>query len=130
LIGAHFSHHPMNPQFQEAVITLEAIPDSMMGNQLVPQWTHTDEWYVFYENPRSKGFQIIYTINGEKIIPNGNFLWMARDKDFGMGKDHPVAWYKAVEKGKTFYTSIGHDTRAWKQEAFTQLLENAINITK
>lgn len=125
LIGAHFSHHPMAPQFQEAVITREAVPDSTIGYQLEAQWTHTDEWYVFFENPRKAGFQIIYTIDGEKIIPNGNFLWL-RGRDFGMGKDHPVAWYKSVEKGRTFYTSIGHDTRAWKQDAFIRLIENAM----
>ena len=34
---------------------------------------------------------------------------MEKDKNFGMGKDHPVAWYRRLEKGRTFYTSIGHD---------------------
>jgi type 1 glutamine amidotransferase len=50
-----------------------------------------------------------------------------KDKDFGMGKDHPVAWYKATGKGRTFYTSMGHDASEWAQPAFVRMLENAVN---
>lgn len=85
----------------------------------------TDEWYVFFENPKNKGFKIIYNINGDQISHDGNMLWMT-DKNFGMGKDHPVAWYNTFEKGKTFYTSIGHDSRAWKNENFLKMIENAL----
>ena len=128
LMGARFSHHPLSPQLQEASVMLEPVADSILVKGLPAQWTHTDEWYVFFENPRSKAFTIIYTIDGDKIIPNGNMLWMT-DKNFGMGKDHPVAWYKSIGKGRTFYTSIGHDKLAWKQDVFITLLENAIKAT-
>jgi type 1 glutamine amidotransferase len=126
LVGLLFSHHSLNPQFQEAEIVLNAVPDSSMSQNLPMTWTHVDEWYVFFENPRDKGFNIVYSIDGEKINPDGNMLWM-RDKNFGMGKDHPVAWYRTTGKGRTFYTSIGHDATAWKQEAFVRMLENAVN---
>lgn len=125
LLGAAFSHHPLNPQLQKTDLFLEPLTDSTLRNQLPQQWTHTDEWYIFFENPRNKGFNIIYTINGDKIIPNGNLLWI-RDKTFGMGKDHPVAWFKNTEKGRTFYTSIGHTGEAWSRKEFVQLLDNAI----
>ena len=84
---------------------------------------------MFFENPKDKGFTILYTIDGEQINPSGNMLWM-KDKDFGMGKDHPVAWYRTVGKGRTFYTSIGHNATAWKQQAFVQLLENEVSLAK
>jgi hypothetical protein len=80
---------------------------------------------VFLGDPRTKGFTVIYSIDGEKINPSGNLLWIS-DKDFGMGKDHPVAWYRAVGKGRTFYTSIGHGAEAWQQAPWLQLLENAV----
>jgi type 1 glutamine amidotransferase len=126
LMGTKFSHHSLNPQFQEAKVTLNKVPDSLITTDLPPAWTHTDEWYVFFDNPRAKGFTILYSIDGEKINPDGNILWM-KDKNFGMGKDHPVAWYRSSGKGKTFYTSMGHDATAWKQSAFVKMLENAIN---
>jgi uncharacterized protein len=125
LLGAKFSHHPIDPQFQPAEISLQSVPDSSILIGLSHKWEHTDEWYIFFENPREKGFNILYTINGDKIIPNGNILWV-KDKNFGMGIDHPVAWYRTTGKGKTFYTSIGHDASAWRQEAFIQMLGKAV----
>ncbi|HEX8059656.1 MAG TPA: ThuA domain-containing protein [Cyclobacteriaceae bacterium] len=123
--GAEFSHHAIDPHLQETTVTLNVVPDSFMTAGLPQSFKHTDEWYVFLDNPRSKGFNIIYSIDGESIIPNGNFLWMT-DKNFGMGKDHPVAWYKQTGKGRTFYTSMGHDSVAWNQEGFVRMLENAV----
>jgi hypothetical protein len=128
LLGTKFSHHPLDPQLQEADVTLNAVPDSITSQGLVTTWKHTDEWYVFFENPRVKGFNILYTIDGEKIIPNGNILW-TKDKNFGMGKDHPVAWYRNTGQGKTFYTSIGHGAAAWQQEPFIRMLEKVVMVS-
>ncbi len=127
LMGATFSHHPLAPQFQEAEVILEIGADSLLTAGLPAQFNYADEWYVFLENPRQKGFEIIFTIDGNKINPSGNLLWMT-EKDFGMGKDHPVAWHKATGNGHTFYTSMGHDATAWKQAAFVKMLENAVNV--
>ena len=125
LVGAQFSHHPIVPPVQTTSLTLQPVADSILANQLAPQFTHTDEWYVFFENPSKNGCKIIYTIDDAGINTSGNMLWM-KDKNFGMGKDHPVAWYNTIEKGKTFYTSIGHDSSAWKNENFLKLIENAV----
>ncbi|OJW76277.1 ThuA domain-containing protein [Spirosoma sp. 48-14] len=127
LLGAKFSHHPLSPQFQLADVVLDPQKDSLFS-QLPQKWSHTDEWYVFFENPRKKGFNIIYTINGETINPSGNMLFMT-SKNFGMGKDHPVAWYKQTGKGRTFYTSMGHNEIAWQNENFVKLLETALQWT-
>ncbi len=124
-LGARFSHHPLDPQLQEANIQLNTEADSVLTSGLSESWDHTDEWYVFFENPGEKGFEILYQINGDKIISNGNILW-TKDKDFGMGKVHPVAWYRDLGQGKTFYTSIGHNAVAWGREEFVQMLVNAI----
>ncbi len=125
LIGAEFSHHPLNPQFQEADVVMQTPTDSLLTNQLSPNWRQNDEWYIFFTNPRAKGFNIVYAIDGDKIIPDGNLLWM-KDKNFGMGKDHPVAWYKSIGKGKTFYTSMGHAKESWAKVEFVKLIENGI----
>lgn len=126
LIGSEFSHHALDPHLQAAEVVLNPVPDSVLVEGLPKSFTTTDEWYVFFDNPRAKGFNILYTIDGEKIIPNGNILFV-KDKNFGMGKDHPVAWYKKTGKGRTFYTSMGHDAFTWKKEAFVKMLENAVN---
>lgn len=124
-IGAEFSHHSLNPHLQQADVVLNSVPDSTMTEGLPATWAQTDEWYVFFENPRAKGFNILYAIDGTKIIPDGNMLWMT-DKNFGMGSEHPVAWYRDLGKGRTFYTSMGHDATAWQNGPFIKMLENAI----
>lgn len=126
LLGAQFSHHPLNPQFQKADVHVEKAVDSTLTRGLPASWAHDDEWYVFFGQPR--GVTIVSYIDGDKIIPNGNLLWI-RDKNFGMGKYHPVAWYRPVGQGKTFYTSMGHSAAVWQDAHFVRLVENAIQWT-
>ncbi|TFF38008.1 ThuA domain-containing protein [Mucilaginibacter psychrotolerans] len=125
LIGASFSHHPIEKHLQQATVTLNPVTDSLVVKGLPKTWQHPDEWYVFFDNPRTHGAHVIYAIDGQKINPNGNILFV-KDKDFGMGKDHPVAWYREVGKGRAYYTSIGHDASAWAQPTFLTLLENEL----
>jgi len=124
LLGAQFSHHPINPQFQEAEIQMNNGVDSLFASHLPKTWKNTDEWYIYYTQP--VGVTILYNIDGDKIIPDGNLLWI-KDKNFGMGKIHPVAWYKKVGKGKTFFTSMGHSKGVWSNPEFVKLIEQGIN---
>lgn len=120
LLGARFSHHPLNPQFQKAQVSLR---DTTFSPALAKSFEDNDEWYVFFHQPTSA--TIVYSIDGDKILPSGNMLWM-KDKNFGMGKNHPVAWHKNVGKGKTFYTSMGHSKEVWANPDFVSLIEEAI----
>lgn len=126
LMGAEFSHHSLKMPYEKTNILLDSQADSSLVSGISDNWVRADEWYVFFENPRKKGFKILYTINGESIDPTANIPFLASGKTFGMGKDHPVAWYKNIGKGKTFYTSMGHDETAWKDPNFVKLIENAI----
>ncbi|MEM9328685.1 MAG: ThuA domain-containing protein [Bacteroidota bacterium] len=127
LLGTTFSHHAMDPQIQETRVMVEQTSDSLASASLPSQWTQSDEWYVFYDNPRAKGFNILCTINGDNIVSSGNVLWI-KSKGFGMGADHPVAWYKEVGRGRTCYTSMGHHAAVWDQEPFVQMLVNFVGL--
>jgi type 1 glutamine amidotransferase len=124
LIGASFSHHPLNPQLQAAQVKIEKNADSVLTSQLPASWTSTDEWYIYFSQP--KHMKIVAYINGNKIIPSGNILFI-RDKDYGMGDYQPVAWYRHVGRGKTFYTSMGHSAAVWQNADFVKLIKNAID---
>ncbi|MCP9755510.1 ThuA domain-containing protein [Lacihabitans sp. CCS-44] len=126
LLGSEFSHHSLKIPHETAGIITDKQSDSLLTTGISKKWSRADEWYVFFENPRKKEFQILYTIDGEKIDPTANIPILAPNKNFGMGKDHPVAWHKRVGKGKTFYTSMGHDETAWKDTNFVKLIENAV----
>ncbi len=123
LLGARFSHHPLSPQLQKTNVQIETAVDSTLTRNLPRSWAHEDEWYVFLSQP--KGMTVVSYINGDNIIPNGNLLWIT-DKNFGMGPYHPVAWYRTVGKGKTFYTSMGHTKEVWQETHFVHLVENAL----
>jgi len=124
LLGAKFSHHPLKPQFQTADVNMFNGVDSLFTSNLPKTWKNTDEWYIFYTQPQN--VNILYSIDGDKIIPDGNMLWM-KNKNFGMGKIHPVAWYRNVGKGKTFYTSMGHSKDVWNNPDFVKLIEQGIH---
>jgi type 1 glutamine amidotransferase len=128
LTGSDFSHHALPEGFklQNTEVSIDSQADSLTMVGIPSKFNHADEWYVFYENPRKHGFNIVASIDGSSVETNGNMKFLASDKNFGMGKDHTVAWYKAVGKGKSFYTSMGHDESCWKNENFVKLVENGI----
>ena len=123
LVGADFSHHPIRNHIQEATVHMYGEADSSW--QVTNNWSHRDEWYIFYEHPRKKGMSMLYGIDGTSIDPNGNLLWIT-DKTFGMGKDHPVAWYRNVNKGRTFYTSMGHTAETFQDPNFMAMIGAAV----
>lgn len=126
LLGTRFSHHSLDPHLQKTQVFTEPGRDSVLTRGLPASWVHEDEWYVFLTQP--KGVHILSYIDGTRIIPNGNMLWI-KNKNFGMGKYHPIAWYRTAGKGKTFYTSMGHTAEAWAEPEFTGMVENAVNWT-
>jgi type 1 glutamine amidotransferase len=46
-----------------------------------------------------------------------------------MGKDHPVAWYHTVEKGRVFITSLGHNGEMYRDPTYLNHLMGGIYWT-
>ncbi len=127
IIGADFSHHPMNPQFQEAKMILECDRTSkFLCHDLRSSWNRTDEWYIFKDNPRDKGMSILYTVDESTINPDGEFLFMGKDKKQGMGSDHPIVWYNEIDKGRSVYSALGHTKESWSEQEHLQMISNAM----
>ena len=128
LIGANFSHHPLDPQLQEANLNIECDSASTFPCQsLSKSVKRTDEWYVFFDNPRKNGFKVLYTLDENGLVMSGNLPILATDKDFGMGEDHPIVWYKCLANGgRTFYSAMGHTGASYAEENHLNMLEKAI----
>jgi len=126
LIGANFSHHSLKPQFQEATMHKECASSFPGCDAWTDPWIRTEEWYTFLDNPRDRGFQVLWTVNEATFNPSGNLGFLVRDKNFGMGDDHPIVWYKCVGSGRSFYSALGHAGAAFKEPAYLGLLTNAI----
>jgi type 1 glutamine amidotransferase len=123
LIGANFTAHPMNPQFQRATVRLENRQHPVLKG-LPENWQHEEEWYSWEKSPRGKGFTILATIDEASYSPVQKF--MGKERDLHMG-DHPVVWSKCVGSGRSVYAAMGHKAEAFEQPQFRQLLDNALS---
>lgn len=123
LIGARFLAHPHDPQFQDARIAVNSAHPLAAG--LPGEWTMNEEWYSFRSNPRTTRAQVLLTLDESTYKPVGS-----GGVDLRMG-DHPLAWTNCVgrkghERGRTFYSAIGHRPEVYAQPQNVAMLEAAI----
>jgi len=127
VIKARFSHHNIQLELDTATLSLEVAPSNRALTRGLPQQVaHPDEWYVFYNNPRDNGANVVYTVDENTFNVSGNIPLLVTDKDFGMGEDHPIVWYHELQSGRVLYSALGHHASAFEQPFYQQLLENAI----
>ena len=101
LVGAYFASHPA---IQQANVKVENRAHAATAN--LPQtWTRTDEWYNYQTNVRSSA-RVLATLD-ESSYSGG-----------GMGADHPHAWCKTYEGGRSFYTGGGHTQQSYAEPGF------------
>jgi glucose/arabinose dehydrogenase len=112
LVGAYFKSHPLLPVRVE-VTTEDATHPSSSG--LAAQFTFTDEIYNFDRNPRRDNAILLTVDEAGFVFPN-------TDGGPSMGQDHPIAWYKEIEGGRSFYTNLGHQQQTWHEPIFQQHL--------
>ncbi len=122
VIRTHFSHHPMQPQFQLGTLKKNCEPLFPACADLPQEWTWEEEWYVFYESPRDNGSNVLYNLEESNLVMEGE----QEDKKWGMGKDHPIVWYHLQEKGRIFYTAMGHKGTYYQDPDYQKLLIEAV----
>lgn len=117
LVGAYFDGHPWH---QKIKLNVEdgkhaGAKGFKTGDEI------TDEIYQFRPEPYSRNkLHIVLSVDNSSIdIKKG------KRKD----NDYAVAWCQQVEKGRTFYTSLGHRREVWNDPRFQEHLLGAINWT-
>lgn len=118
LLKAQFIGHPMNPQFQRATLHIENGDDPIVQG-LGSTWSHEDEWYSFEKSPRAAGLQVLATVDENTYKPE-IFGFSLR-----MGADHPVIWKHCLQKGRVFYSALGHTAAAYSNPQYRSVLERA-----
>jgi PKD repeat protein/type 1 glutamine amidotransferase len=86
------------------------------SNSLPEYWEFSDEYYNFTSNVR--GFSHVLATVDETTYAGGT-----------MGFDHPVAWCKDYQGGRSFYTAVGHTRNGFKSENMRRHLAGAIEWT-
>jgi type 1 glutamine amidotransferase len=120
VIGARFTGHPKNPQFQSALLVVE--DTSHPATEMLPKhWRRTDEWYSFDASVRSRGFHVLASLDEASYIARA---W--NGADLRMGGDHPVMWWHCEGRGRAFYSAMGHKAEAFAEPLMRQSLEGAI----
>lgn len=118
LVGAYFDSHP---NVQEATINVED-QRHLSTHFLSEKWIHTDEWYNFNDNPRTK-VNVLLSLDEESYSPGA-----------GAMEDHPIAWYREIGQGRSFYTGLGHTSEAYVNQEFVSHIEGGLvwagNLTR
>jgi uncharacterized protein len=112
LVGRMFLIHPVIQTARINVVDFN-FPGLLgfSGNKL---WT--DEWYEFGPEKIS-GLNYLLAVDESSYNPNAD--WADKHKKgIGMGKFHPVAWYHNYDRGRSFYTALGHIPSVFSDPAF------------
>ncbi|MER6511783.1 ThuA domain-containing protein [Nonomuraea sp. NPDC001636] len=109
LVGAWFAAHPA---VQKATVKVEDRAHPATAH-LDATWPRTDEWYDYRTNART-GAHVLATLD-ESTYSGGT-----------MGADHPIAWCKPYDGGRSFYTGGGHTAESFAEPAFRQHLRGGL----
>lgn len=109
LVGARFTRHP---DVQPARVVVED-RDHPATRHLGAEWRRSDEWYDFRRNPRAH-VRVLLSVD-EASYEGG-----------GMGADHPVAWCRELDGGRSFYTALGHASADYEDPVFLAHLDGGL----
>jgi type 1 glutamine amidotransferase len=109
LVGARFTQHP---EFQAARVVVED-REHLATRHLSRHWLRSDEWYDFDRNPRP---QVQVLLSVEEASYRGG----------GMGSDHPLAWCRELDGGRSFYTALGHAPVDYEEPDFLGHLDGGL----
>jgi len=110
LVGRSFTTHPM---LQSGVVTV--VDRNFPATFGVPErWIWSDEWYVF-TNPFNVKINPVLNVDENSYDPTK--IWPGQVSR-GMGKDHPVAWYRQHEQGRVFVTTLGHNGEMYRDPQY------------
>jgi cytochrome c len=111
LVGAYFNGHPNNPNVRDA--SVKVLDNTHISTAHLPaSWQRTDEWY-----------------NYKDIRPEINILLNLDEKSYEggtNGNNHPIAWYRDFDGGRTWYTGLGHTNESYADQNFLKMLWGGI----
>jgi type 1 glutamine amidotransferase len=110
LVGRSFKIHPMLQT--AAVDVVDAGFPAAFG--LPRRWIWSDEWYEMTD-PYRLAIRPVLKVDESSYDPTR--IWPGQVAT-GMGKDHPVAWYRQYEQGRVFVTTLGHNAEMYKDPQY------------
>lgn len=102
LVGARFRSHPPVQRARMRVCDPDHPATAHLGSGT---WEHTDEWYDYTRAPDPR-VRVLLTVD-ESSYTGGL-----------MGEPHPIAWYRPLDAGRSFYTALGHGSECYADPVF------------
>lgn len=103
IVGARFDNHPWE---SGSTVTLKVEdPEHPLNSAFkTPSFTYKDEVYQV-KNFSRENLRVLLSIDTQKtFVRLDHVTWVHRKDD-----DFAIAWIKKYEKGRIFYSAIGHD---------------------
>jgi len=119
LIGGRFRNHPW--EFEALDIRVEdpahPLNAAWAGKTALPlPWR--DELFQFDQGYAREKVRVLFSLDLSKTA----------DKGQRPDKDYALAWIQSVEKGRSFYTALGHDKNAFRDPAFLRHLQDGVQF--
>ncbi len=113
--GGEFIHH--GDGIPKAKVVIEK-PTNALVNHIGTEWTLSDEWYFWKNNPRaSSSVEVLGTLDRSSYTSNYPVA------------DHPVIYTNQIGKGRTFYTAVGHVESNFADPNMVEMIRKAIEWT-
>ncbi|APE19810.1 MULTISPECIES: ThuA domain-containing protein [Streptomyces] len=124
LLGTRFDGHP---EIQPGVVLVDG-HDHPATAPLPARWAWTDEWYNFTSDPR--GTDRLGT--GAPGASESGVRVLARADESTYrggthGDDHPLVWCREIDRGRMFFTALGHASETYRDPAFRAHLSGALS---
>ncbi len=97
------------------------------SKDLPEYWNWTDRWYNFDTNVRGVS-HVLMTVVEEPFAKQPDYR-VLNAIDGTMGADHPVAWCKDYQGGRSFYTALGSSQASFSDSNFKKHLYGALRWT-
>lgn len=110
LVGSYFDSHPAGTPNANVKVEDHAHPSTA---DAPTTWNRTDEWYNYRTNPRDT-VHVLASLD-ETSYAGGN-----------MGAEHPIAWCQDYDRGRAWYTGMGHTIESYADPVFREHLLGGI----
>ncbi|MDA0180072.1 ThuA domain-containing protein [Solirubrobacter phytolaccae] len=109
--GSLFNNHPA---IQQATVNI--VDGNHPATQGIPtNWARTDEWYNFTAEPQ-----------GVKVLAKLDEGTYNEEDGTAEADDHPIVWCSNFDRGRSFYTALGHSGTAWQEPDYRKHILGAI----
>jgi putative membrane-bound dehydrogenase-like protein len=115
MIGAYFDGHPWQQEIKVKVEDKKNVATRLFGDG----FKITDEIYQFKEPYDRKKLHVLLSLDTSSVD-------LKKPEVHRKDGDFALAWCKDYDKGRVFYTALGHSAEVWNTGYFQMLLDGGM----